>query len=122
MPKVLIIEDEEILRTELSKKIRQAGFTPIEAINGDDALKSVLTEKPDCVLVDISLPTINGLEVVRLIRQSGELGSHVPVIFLTNLNMTDEMLPSVTQDAPAFYLVKAETGLDETIEKIKQCF
>lgn len=119
--KILVVEDEATLLKELSEKIQEAGFEVIEAKNGDEAIHTVLTAEPDCVLLDISLPTINGIEVIRLIRQSGECGARLPVIFLTNLNMTDQMTPALSQDAPAFYLVKAETSLDEIVEKIKSC-
>ncbi len=119
--KILIVEDQEILKNELSKKIQSAGFEALTTSNGDDALHLVIKEQPDCVLLDISLPTINGMEVLKLIRQSGEFGNQVPVILLTNLNMSDTMLSQLTADHPSFYLVKAETSLDAIIEKIKEC-
>ena len=121
MKKILIVEDHEILKNELSKKIQAAGYESLMASNGDDALALVIKEQPSCILLDISLPTINGLEVLRLIRQSGELGSTIPVILLTNLNMSDDMIPQLTEDHPAFYLVKAETSLEAIVEKIKEC-
>jgi CheY-like chemotaxis protein len=119
--KILIVEDQEILKQELHTKIEAAGYEVLDVSNGDDALHLILTDHPDCVLLDISLPTINGLEVLKLIRQSGEFGNQVPVILLTNLSMSDDMLPQLTVDHPSFYLVKADTSLDTIVEKINEC-
>ncbi|MBX0327722.1 response regulator transcription factor [Oscillochloris sp. ZM17-4] len=79
MASILIVEDEEHLRTALGYSLRRAGYTVTNASSGAEALAIVQTAMPDLVLLDVMLPEIDGFEVLRRIRRF----SPVPVLMLT---------------------------------------
>ncbi|QQA42188.1 response regulator transcription factor [Pelagovum pacificum] len=76
---ILIVDDDPNIRDVLSIALRQAGFTTVEAADGEAALRAVAEEGPDLVVLDIGLPEKDGLEVCRDLRRD----SDVPVLFLT---------------------------------------
>ena len=78
--KVLIVDDQEDVRWVLTNVMRQAGFTPLPAANGADALASITRHAPDVVLLDIGLPDMDGFEVLTRIKM---LDKSIPVIMVT---------------------------------------
>lgn len=67
-PKILVVEDEEDSRSILSWLLEQEGYEIIEASDGRGAVETALRETPDLILMDISLPRIDGLQAIREIR------------------------------------------------------
>src|SRR3989344_535685 len=90
MAKILIVEDEEFLRGVLNQKLQKEGYETIEAVDGESGVKKVSEEKPDLVLLDLILPSIDGFEVLRQIKEKPELAS-IPVIILSNLGQKDDI-------------------------------
>jgi PAS domain S-box-containing protein len=80
--KILIVEDEAINRIYLSKMLSSHGFSIVEATDGHQAVERCLSESPDLVLMDISLPRLNGLEATREIHGIGKY-RNLPIIALT---------------------------------------
>ena len=78
--KVLIVDDESLVRWSLRQKVQEWGFHPLDADNGASALKAVQSEAPDLVLLDLRLPDISGIEVLHQFRQNGFTA---PVIMIT---------------------------------------
>src|SRR5882762_5905038 len=76
---VLVVEDESALQFILSSNLKREGYEVISARNGEAGVKLARKHRPDLVLLDIMLPKMDGLEVMRLLRQE----SQVPVLFLT---------------------------------------
>lgn len=68
MAKILIVDDADFLRVRVAKVLVANGHQVVEANNGQVAVNTYKTEKPDCVLMDISMPEMNGLEALREIR------------------------------------------------------
>ena len=79
MPKILIVEDDPSLREALVYNMRREDFTPVVAVDAPSAVSIARTEKPDLVLLDLTLPGGNGLDVCRDLRTF----SKAPVIILT---------------------------------------
>lgn len=79
---VLIVEDDPEIRDLLAHYLRKEGFSPLLAADGESGLHAARSGKPDLVLLDILLPGMDGLEVLRKIR-SDEATARVPVIMLT---------------------------------------
>ncbi|HEY9118750.1 MAG TPA: response regulator transcription factor [Marinobacter sp.] len=77
--RVLLVEDDEELRELLSRYLTNQGFTVREASNGKDGLSLAMGQHCDIVVLDIMLPDINGLEVLRQLRAK----THLPVVLLT---------------------------------------
>jgi len=80
--RILVVDDEAYVVRSLGFVLQQAGYTVLEARDGQQAMEIVLREKPDLVFLDIMLPCIDGIEVCRAIKASEELRS-IPVIMLT---------------------------------------
>lgn len=80
--KILIVEDNQDNRELLIKILKVKGFRLIEAVDGEDALQKVSVERPDLILMDISIPKIDGYEVTRRLKNQPDL-QDIPVIALT---------------------------------------
>jgi DNA-binding response OmpR family regulator len=118
--KILAIDDEEELRKVLRDKLNLEGFRVLEAKDGEEGLKTALLERPDLILLDILMPKMNGLDMMKKLRQSNSWGKTVPIILLTNLDAHDENINrAVTEDTPAYYLVKANWSMEDVVAKIR---
>jgi two-component system, cell cycle response regulator DivK len=82
MPRLLYVEDNEMNRDMLSRRLTRRGYEVAIAIDGAQGVEMARTETPDLVLMDLSLPVIDGWEATRRIKASQET-RHLPVIGLT---------------------------------------
>ena len=87
--RILVVDDEEYLTDLLSTSLRFQGFDVVCAPNGLDALAAAESFAPDLILLDVTMPDIDGIEVCRRLRSSG---SSVPVIFLTARDTKADLL------------------------------
>ena len=82
MAKVLLVEDNEMNRDMLSRRLIRRGFEVVFAVNGKEGVDIARSEKPDIILMDMSLPVMDGWEATRCVK-SDDATSSVPVIGLT---------------------------------------
>jgi len=82
MPRILLVEDNEMNRDMLSRRLQRKGYTVLIAHDGEQGLAKACSEIPDLILMDISLPFIDGYEVTRRIKANPRT-RHIPVIALT---------------------------------------
>jgi CheY-like chemotaxis protein len=82
MPKILLVEDNEMNRDMLSRRLAKKGFEVVMAVDGEQGLERARSEAPDLILMDMSLPVIDGWEATRRLKADGNL-SRIPVIALT---------------------------------------
>jgi CheY-like chemotaxis protein len=82
MKKVLLVEDNEMNRDMLSRRLIRRGFEVVFAVNGKEGVDLARSEKPDIILMDMSLPVMDGWEATRCVK-SDDATSSVPVIGLT---------------------------------------
>ena len=82
MPKILLVEDNEMNRDMLSRRLQRKGYSVVAAHDGEQGLLLARSEMPDLILMDISLPLMGGLEVTRLLKNN-ESTRHIPIIVLT---------------------------------------
>jgi CheY-like chemotaxis protein len=80
--KILIVEDNEDSRELVVKVLRNKGFDTIEAADGEEAIDKVKREKPELILLDISIPKMDGYEVARRLKSLEEF-SEIPIVALT---------------------------------------
>lgn len=116
--KILIIEDEKPLRQALFDKFTREGFTTFQAKNGSEGLDMALKERPDLILLDIIMPKMDGLTMLKQLR-SDEWGKKVPIIILTNLNDAENVAAAMEKGVYDF-LVKSDWKLDELINRVKE--
>lgn len=115
--KILVVEDEEALLQALTDTFSENGYEVLKAKNGVEALSVALKNHPDLIILDILMPEMDGMSMVKNLR-ADNWGSKVPVIILTNINPeSNHILQSIVESQPAYYLIKANVELSEIVEK-----
>jgi two-component system cell cycle response regulator DivK len=82
MPKILLVEDNEMNRDMLSRRLARNGFDVVMAVDGGQGVAMAASEKPDLILMDMSLPVMDGWEATRRVKAEAAT-SAIPVIALT---------------------------------------
>jgi len=80
MPKILLVEDNELNRDMLSRRLERKGYAVVMAMDGQQGVDMAASEAPDLILMDMSLPVLDGWEATRRIRASNQT---IPIIALT---------------------------------------
>lgn len=114
--KILLVEDDVFMLELLSDKLRKSGFEVHLATDGEECMKILKSLKPDLVLLDIVMPKLDGLEVLRRVKASPELSS-MPIIVLSNLGQKEEIDRAMDLGAKD-YIVKANFTTREIVEKL----
>ncbi len=117
-PKVLIVDDDMILREMYEARIKEEGYVVISASDGEEALQKAFREKPDIIILDIMMPKINGIDVMKKLRADKETEG-IPVILLTALIKEIDKIKEQMRDYD-HYLIKSEIMPGEVIKKIKE--
>ena len=117
MTKILVVEDEEILRTALGEELKQEGFTVVDAKDGIEGLEKASSENPDLILLDLVMPRLDGIATLRQLKENTGT-QNIPVVILTNLSDYDKVSDALSLGAMD-YLVKANYRLEELVTKIK---
>lgn len=89
MSKILLVEDNELNRDMLSRRLERQGFQVVLAENGQQGINLAQAEAPDMILMDMNLPEIDGWEATRQIKDH-VLTQHIPVIALTSHAMAGD--------------------------------
>jgi two-component system, cell cycle response regulator DivK len=89
MARILLVEDNEMNRDMLSRRLVRKGYQVVMAVNGQQAIDFAASEKPDLILMDMSLPVVDGWEATRRLKASGQT-KHIPIIVLTAHAMPDD--------------------------------
>lgn len=89
MAKILLVEDNEMNRDVMFRLLSRRGYQVVFAEDGEAAIDQAMVEKPDLVLMDISLPKIDGYEATRRLRNI-DAGKEIPIIALTAHAMTSD--------------------------------
>lgn len=89
--KVLIADDEEDILDVMSKKVSSAGYTVISARDGQDAWEKIGHENPDIILLDLTMPRLDGFAVLKMLRESPPSEKWIPVIIISALGELEDM-------------------------------
>jgi two-component system OmpR family response regulator len=111
--RLLLVDDEDNLRSMLEAALRHLGFEVFPVANGRDAIAAVDDVKPDVVVLDVMLPDLDGFEVCRRLRSEGV---KTPVVFLTAKDATEDKVRGLTLGGDD-YLVKP-FSLEELVARI----
>ena len=115
---ILLVEDDPFLIDIYTTKLKEAGFSVVVAVEGEESLKKIAEEKPDIVLLDIVLPNVDGWEVLRKIRKDQKL-KDLKVVILSNLGRKEEVEKGKKLGAVK-YLIKAHHTPSEVVEEVKK--
>ena len=86
--KVLIVDDETIVRASVRAVLEEAGWEAVEGRDGDEAVAIAIQEDPDLVLLDVSMPKMDGFDALRELRED-QRTAHIPVVMFTGINDFD---------------------------------
>lgn len=118
--RILIVEDEDPMRRALVERFKQEGYTIVEARDGEEGLKAVQTDHLDLILLDIILPKMDGMTMLKKMRDGG-FGANIPVILLTNLDYSVGVAKAM-ESGVYDYLVKTDWTLDDVVGKVNDKF
>lgn len=116
--KILVAEDDLSYLNVCVDVFKDEGFEVITAKNGEEGLKMALSEHPDLILADIAMPVMDGLTMLKKLRED-EWGKYVDVILLTNLDDTGKIAEAAEKGA-FDYLVKKDWSMEELVKKVKK--
>jgi len=116
--KILIVEDEIAVTRLLSERLSKEGFMVSGAKDGAEGLKKAKKTHPDLIILDIIMPVMDGLTMLKELRKD-KWGRHSQVIILTNLSDGEELATAVEHKVYDF-LVKADWKLEDLIKKVKE--
>jgi|APSaa5957512576_1039674.scaffolds.fasta_scaffold172040_2 two-component system, OmpR family, alkaline phosphatase synthesis response regulator PhoP len=114
---LLIVEDDLALAKALVGKFSSENFDLLEAKNGQEGLEMALSKKPDLILLDIVMPRMDGISMLKELRQD-DWGKDVPVIILSNLADAQNK-PEIIQENVVDYLIKTDWSLEDIVKKVK---
>jgi CheY-like chemotaxis protein len=101
MPKILLVEDNEMNRDMLTRRLERRGYTVVSAVDGAAGVAQAKAEKPDLILMDMSLPVIDGWEATRQIRADAAIAG-TPIIALTAHAMSSDREKSLNAGCDDF--------------------
>jgi CheY-like chemotaxis protein len=116
---ILVVEDELSVLGALTDKLKREGFNVYEAKNGADGLRLSLEKRPDLILLDLAMPKMDGIEMMRRLREENVYGRQVPIVILTNLTADDKITWAVAKDEPAYYLIKSDWKIEDVVAKVR---
>ncbi len=114
--KVLIVDDNNNLTSVLVDKFNLSGFDAMGAVNGEDGLKKALEFKPDIILLDLVMPVMDGLEMLKQLRET-EWGKEAKVMVLSLLDEATYIAKAMDSNVYG-YIIKTDLSLDGIVKKI----
>lgn len=102
--RIVVAEDEDDIRRLILFTLRRRGYTVLEAANGEEALEVIRRESPDLVVLDVVMPVLSGLEVMRQLAEAPE-SAHVPILLLSGRGQAHDIQTGFESGAVK-YIVK----------------
>ena len=118
--KILVVDDEDSVREIYRHEFLNNGYTVVVAADGEEGLLKAGEEQPDIVLLDIMLPKMSGIEVLRALKEN-ELTKKTPVLLLTNLGEETIIKEGFELGADG-YLLKVSYTPSQVVEEVKKFF
>ena len=119
MAKILLIDDDLLLVRMYQKKLENDGYMVATAVDGEQGLLKVGEFRPDLILLDIMMPKMNGLLMLRKLKENTETAK-IPVILLTNVGSSEEDAEQGLELGAVAYLVKAVNRPSAVVAKVKE--
>lgn len=117
--KILLVDDDQYLRELYLEILKDAGYEVATAVNGEEALTALSTGGFDLVLLDIMMPKLDGIGVLKSIQAKPPTTPNGPIILLTNL-AHDPVLNEATALGATTFLIKADITPDQLLNKVKE--
>ena len=115
--KILWVEDDKLISTILKKKFATSGISVIQTTNGEEALRKLKVFVPDLIILDITLPGMDGFEILQKVHMDERLQG-VPTLILSNLSRASDFEKAKKLGATK-YMIKASSSLDQIVTEVK---
>ena len=116
--KILLVEDNDLNRDMLSRRLIKRGFSVVTAVNGKEGIDMAINEKPNLILMDLSLPIVNGWDATRTLKSNVKT-SNIPIIALTAHAMPDDRKKALEAGCDEYETKPIEiTGLLKKIDRL----
>lgn len=118
--KILIVEDELYLLNVLCDKFKREGFSVKRATDGEKGLEMAIKEKPDLILLDIVMPLVDGVTMIKRMRTDKRV-AQTPVIIISNLSEVERITSVLGAKTGVIeYLVKSHWSLEGVVKKVQE--
>ena len=118
---ILVVEDDVSLLAALVDKLTREGYSVLSAPNGREGLTILFKNTVDLILLDIMMPEMDGISMMKEVRKKGTWGKKVPIIFLTNVDPNDSALKKIKGGETDYYLIKINWTMNSLVAKIREC-
>ena len=118
MARILIVEDDALIRRLYEQAFNADGYEVVTAANGEQGLSAVKSGAPTLILLDIMMPKVNGLELLEKIKADPKY-QKIPVIMLTNMSGQEDAKTALKMGAVK-YIVKGEHKPKEIVDMVKE--
>ena len=115
---IAVIEDEEVLSKVLVEALEEANFNVLHATDGEAGLKLIESEHVDLVLLDIMLPKINGLEILKKVRENEKL-NNLKIIILSIVSDIEKVADAMDSGVYT-YLIKDKTKVNDLVSIVEK--
>jgi len=116
--KILLIEDDDSIAKAYIEHLRMEGYSVEHSRSGIEGLVKARGLKPDLILLDLILPGMDGMTVMKEIKADSEI-AHIPIFVLSNVS-TDDKVAGFMEMGGTFYFVKSDHSLEEVADKIRE--
>lgn len=117
--RILFIDDDLYIRDIYEEVLKSEGYAVETAINGEEGLAKLKVGGYDLVLLDVMMPTLDGIGVLEELQKNPPQQKNGPIILLTNLGF-DPLVKTAKDKGVASYIIKADLTPHDLIEKVKQ--
>lgn len=119
MKKVLIIDDSPFMTQMFSLRLNSSGIEPLIAGDGGTGIRIAEVEEPNCILLDISMPNMDGWEVLKKLKTNDKT-KNIPVLILSNSKGTIEIIDKAKSLGAEEFLMKVGQKVDDIINVVKK--
>ena len=119
LKKILIIEDESSLLDSYAELVEAAGYVPLKALDGYQGLDTMANKvgEIDLVLLDLMMPGVDGLEVLKTVKANEEKYGEMPIVILTNMT-SESVIKEAFNMGASSYLVKTDLDYEGLMKEL----
>jgi two-component system response regulator MprA len=119
MPLILVVDDVALARESVARLLEFEGFRTVRAANGREAYATLYSQRPDLVLLDLMMPELDGITLLRMIRRHPQWET-IPIIVLTGLPDENRLVARARELGVKDIVPKATFGFEELLQRIRK--
>jgi CheY-like chemotaxis protein len=116
MKKILIIDDDQTFQKTMTDKLISRNYIVVSAVDGEEGLQKAVSESPDLILLDIKMPKMDGITLLKKMRAVETL-PHMPVLITSNLSGAENIADGVSLGVRG-YIIKSNETLDTIVSEV----